>query len=529
MDNGISLDELRRLREAEEKYRKMMQMANDAIFGIDTDSAEIVEVNQRAIEMTGMQENELLSLKAWEIHPPEEKDLARELFDQVVATGQGHVSRLHFLRPDDSVMPVEVSSSLITFGSGRIIQRICRDCTPRVLMEDKKRQFQQFFEHILDLMPVGLGVRKNINRTPEIVFENVRLKEMFHENGDDGHHIHWNDCECLADCETREILEANGCYGVERNLPDGRVLMFTSSYYRDPENNWHEIQVVQDISERRGLEIELKQSNEDLEDRVDERTRELREKQTQLIQSEKMASLGQLVAGVAHEVNTPIGALKSNNDLFVRSMTKITNFLFDQGMPDIIRDDEQLRKMFSSMTTLHDVNSEAVARIVRIVDSLRLFARLDRAEMDLVDIHEGLESTLTLVHHTFKNRIEVVKNFGRLPRINCYPNQINQVFMNLLVNAGHAIEDKGTVTITTTLSNDKMMIEIRDTGDGIRAEHLKRIFDPGFTTKGPGVGTGLGLSIAHQIIADHGGKIEVESEPGRGTAFKIYLPLAEMN
>lgn len=524
-DNEISLDELRRLRESEEKYRKMIQMANDAIFGIDPDSAEIIEVNQQAIQMTGRQEKMLLGLKVWEMHPPEEHERARELFEQVVATGQGHVSRLHCLRPDDSVLPVEVSASLITFGSGKIIQRICRDCTPRVLLEEKRRQFQQFFEHILDLMPVGLGVRKNINKTPEIAFENARLKEMFHENGGDGNHLHWNDCECLADCEKREILEANGCYGVERKLPDGRVLMFTSSYYRDPENNWHEIQVVQDISERRGLEIKLKQSNEELEDRVDERTRELRERQTQLVQSEKMASLGQLVAGVAHEINSPIGALKSNNDLFARSMTKIANFLFAQGMPDIIRDDEHLKKMFSSMNALHEVNTEAVARIVRIVDSLRSFARLDRAEMDLVDIHDGLESTLTLVHHTFKNRIEVVKKFGRLPRINCYPNQINQVFMNLLVNAGHAIKDKGTVTITTTMSDDMMMIEIRDTGEGIRPEHLKRVFDPGFTTKGAGVGTGLGLSIVHQIIADHGGKIEVESESGKGTAFKICLPL----
>lgn len=523
--SSISAEQLQRLRDSEEKYRKMIEMANDAIFNVDPDTAEIVEINPRAEQMTGRTSDELIGLKVWEMHPRDEWEQARSLFNQVVQTGQGNLSRLNCLRPDGSTVPMEVSASLITFGSGKIIQRICRDCTTRVEFEERRRQLHQFYQHILDLMPVGLGVKQHVNRNPEVVFENAKLKELFAVNDSEGKPIRWDDCECYEGMEVREFMEANGCCGVERKFPDGRALMFNSSYYRDQDNNWHEIQVVQDMSERRQLEDALKKSNEELEARVDERTRELREKQTQLVQAEKMISLGQLVAGVAHEVNTPVGALKSNNDLFRRSLAKISEIIFNHRSPEEIRTHKHLRQMVDSITGLNEVNTEAVNRIVKIVDSLRSFARLDRAEMDRIDIHEGLESTLTLVHHEFKNRIEVIRQFGQVPRIRCYPNQINQVLMNLLVNAGHAISGKGTITITTVVDNDMARIDIRDTGKGISAEDLPKIFDPGFTTKDSGVGTGLGLSIVRQIITEHKGKIEVESEPGKGTLFTLYLPI----
>lgn len=142
-----------------------------------------------------------------------------------------------------------------------------------------------------------------------------------------------------------------------------------------------------------------------------------------------------------------------------------------------------------------------------------------------MDIREGLENTLTLVHHELKDRITVVKDYGQIPKINCFPNQLNQVFMNILVNASQAIEDKGTITIRTITDNRNVIIEFSDTGRGMTAETIKRIFDPGFTTKGSGVGTGLGLSIVHQIIQDHRGKIDVESEPGKGATFRLTLPI----
>jgi len=171
------------------------------------------------------------------------------------------------------------------------------------------------------------------------------------------------------------------------------------------------------------------------------------------------------------------------------------------------------------------VNKTACERIVKIVRSLRNFARLDEAERKMADLHEGLESTLTLVHHETKNRIEVVRDFGDIPEIECFPDQLNQVFMNILVNAAHAIEGKGKITITTRSNAGSVILTFLDTGKGISPENLVKIFDPGFTTKGVGVGSGLGLAICYRIVKEHGGRIEVQSELGRGSTFTITLPV----
>ncbi|MEJ2721915.1 MAG: PAS domain S-box protein [bacterium] len=283
--------------------------------------------------------------------------------------------------------------------------------------------------------------------------------------------------------------------------------------------------ICRDITDRKKLESELERAKEDLEKKVDERTRELRKKQAQLVQSEKMAALGNLVAGVAHEINTPLGALKSNNDLLIRALTKMRSIVEDPGTPSTIRDHPQLGKILASIEDLNAINKSAMERIVSIVKSLRQFARLDGAERDRVDIHEGLENTLTLVHHELKNRINLHKDYGDLPPVTCFPNQINQVFMNILVNASQAIPDKGDIFIKTFKRDEDIVVEIRDTGRGIPEELLEKIFDPGFTTKGAGVGTGLGLSIVYQIVEDHDGSVEIESNVGEGTTFRVVLPI----
>ncbi len=269
----------------------------------------------------------------------------------------------------------------------------------------------------------------------------------------------------------------------------------------------------------------IKKREKILEQAVSERTSELREKHAQLIQSGKMAALGGLVAGVAHEINTPLGALKSNNDIFIRSISKMRKKWDDFKNGNIKTDNQEVTKLFTNIEKLNEVNRVASERIVKIVNSLRTFARLDQADMDRINIHDGIESTLTLINHEIKKRIEVKKDYGDLPKIYCFPNQLNQVFMNLLVNAGQAIEEEGEISIKTFIKDYYAVIEINDTGRGISPEDQKRIFDPGFTTKGVGVGTGLGLSISYQIICDHKGKIEVESEKGKGSRFRIFLPI----
>lgn len=234
--------------------------------------------------------------------------------------------------------------------------------------------------------------------------------------------------------------------------------------------------------------------------------KELKETQIQLINSEKMASLGQLVAGVAHEINTPVASIKSNNGIVAKLLPSIEN--------------TELRDMLSD---INSIDNEAVTRISNIVASLKKFVRLDEAELQEADINKELDLTLELIRHETKNRIKIVKNYGEIPMIKCFPNMLNQVFTNILVNACQSIEGSGTIAITTKYEDKKMYISIKDSGKGIPKKYLNKIFSAGFTTKGIGVGTGLGLAICSKIIEKHKGEITVNSEEGVGSEFIITI------
>jgi signal transduction histidine kinase len=262
----------------------------------------------------------------------------------------------------------------------------------------------------------------------------------------------------------------------------------------------------------------LSEANEQLKTTISE----LRETQAALVQSEKMASLGNLAAGVAHEINNPIGSINANSDVMIRAIGKLKESL--EQAPADVKDNRQLRRSFDVLENIGKTNQTACDRVVRMVQSLSNFARLDEAERKRVDLRDGLESTLSLVHHKLANRIDVIRDYGDLPQIVCFPNQLNQVFMNMLLNAEEAIEDKGTITIRTRSGDNAVKVTIEDTGVGIRPEHLSKIFDPGFTRKGVGVGSGLGLAICYKIVTEHRGKIDVESELGSGSKFTITLP-----
>ncbi len=254
---------------------------------------------------------------------------------------------------------------------------------------------------------------------------------------------------------------------------------------------------------------------------LERKNRELNEAQTQLVQSAKLAAMGQLVAGVAHEINTPLGTINSNFDVTSRALNIIREEMTKHpGGPS-----NKSQQMFSTLDSLMNVNRLACARIIRIVRDLRNFARLDEADFKEANLNESIEGTLSLLQHELRDRIEVIREFSELPLIPCYPNRLNQVFMNLLVNAIQAIAGKGQIRIRTQVKDQHLYVTISDSGSGIKPEHLDKIFDPGFTTKGVGVGTGLGLSISARIVHDHQGTISVETELGRGTTFTITLPV----
>lgn len=270
-----------------------------------------------------------------------------------------------------------------------------------------------------------------------------------------------------------------------------------------------EIEILDAISSQLSNAItraELYQKNIQTVKELKSAMKELKETQIQLINSEKMASLGQLVAGVAHEINTPVASIKSNNGIVAKLLGSI--------------EDTDLKEM---LTDINEIDKEAVNRISNIVTSLKKFVRLDEAELQEANINKELDLTLELIRHETKNRIEIIKNYGEIPAIKCFPNMLNQVFTNILINACQAIDGKGTITITTEYKDKKLIVKIKDTGKGIPQNQLNKIFSAGFTTKGVGVGTGLGLAICSKIIERHKGEITVNSEVGKGSEFIITI------
>jgi signal transduction histidine kinase len=345
---------------------------------------------------------------------------------------------------------------------------------------------------------------------------------------------------------------------VRYTQPDLELLTFVSHH-------------IANSLERRRAANELKLSNAELERRVEDRTRQLREQievrqvvelalqqrnadlealnsklagtQSQLLQSEKMASVGQLAAGVAHEINNPIGYVHSN-------LTSLTQYLDDifsvllayehlenaqlANAPELValralKNSIELDYVRKDIVDLLAESVEGVTRVEKIVKDLKDFSHVDEAEWEDADIHDAIDSTLNVVWHELKYKGELIKEYSDLPRIQCLPFQLKQVFMNLLVNAAHAIEKFGTIRIRTRCEREEVIISIADTGQGIDARHINRIFEPFFTTKSVGVGTGLGLSVSYSIVQKHNGRIEVESEVGKGTTFTIHLPILHIN
>ena len=247
-----------------------------------------------------------------------------------------------------------------------------------------------------------------------------------------------------------------------------------------------------------------------------------RESQSRLIRSERLATLGSMLAGLAHEIRTPLGAISGNNDVLEMAAEKVRERF--QGLvaehPNLRSECESISEVLEDTARTNRMASE---RLLAIVRGARNLARTDTAR-EATDIHEGIESSLILLAHELKGRIEVVREFGALPTCECCPGEINQVLLNLLLNAAQAIEDRGTIRIRTWTENDAIRVSISDDGVGIPEDIRERVFEEGFTTKSSGLGSGLGLSISKSIVQNHGGRIEVESSSGSGTTFTITLP-----
>lgn len=357
-------------------------------------------------------------------------------------------------------------------------------------------------------------------------------------------------------------------FEVEMFRKDGSkqwVLISTRPIFNENDDILYVDGIIQDISERKRAEASILKLHEELEQRVIDRTQELvtanlelkqvtrqlesayselKATESRMLQQEKMASIGQLAAGVAHEINNPMGFIISNLNSLRRYMDKVTNFItlqsevidnmpVEAGTLTISEDLKEQKKALKIDYVLGDLNNliseslDGAERVKKIVQELKSFSRINESDIAWADINEGLESTINMVWNELKYTTTVKKEYGNIPQTICNLGQLNQVFMNILVNAAHAIEILGEVTVHTSSDDNNIYVTITDTGTGIPADKLNRIFEPFYTTKEVGKGTGLGLSIAYDIIKKHNGEIRVESEVGKGTVFTIIVPIVQ--
>ena len=259
----------------------------------------------------------------------------------------------------------------------------------------------------------------------------------------------------------------------------------------------------------------------------------LQQANRQLHQSEKMAAIGQLAAGVAHEINNPVGYVYSNLQTLEHYLSDLFRLTDAVESAASLENLHQIRKSIDydflrgDLEDLLAESREGIERVKTIIAAMKDFSHTEEEEFRYADLHRGIETTLNVVNNELKYKAEVVRDFGELPKINCIISQLNQVIMNLLVNAAHAIENTGTITIRTRCDGDHVILELEDTGKGIEPADLNRIFDPFFTTKPVGKGTGLGLSLSFNIIEKHHGQITAASTPGQGSVFSIRLPVEQ--
>ena len=278
-------------------------------------------------------------------------------------------------------------------------------------------------------------------------------------------------------------------------------------------------------------EARYKALAENLEERVAQQVRTIETAQRQLSQAEKMAAVGQLSAGMAHEINNPIGFIRSNLSTagnYLGSIERFARLAWESRQPSVLAawKEQDMDFLLDDFGALLKECVGGADRIAAIVADLKEFSNIDHAEEQLADINACVRSVCKVAEPRTTGRANVVPTLGELPRVRCYPAQINQVLLNLLLNAAQAMDRPGEIRVTTVAEGDRVRIEISDNGHGIAPDVLPRIFDPFFTTRGVGEGTGLGLTVAHDVIAGHGGTIDVASEVGRGTTFTLRLPAA---
>ena len=540
----------------------MLDQSPDIMLLVEPKDLRIVMANRTASRKLGYTAETLLSMSITDI----ESSLQDVFYWEDVRNGQYQAIEKQeglYQCAGGSMLSVIKSVHVAEHDGAAFLVLIVRDV-------EKEHQIEEALEHTLSQLRATLESTGNgilvIDWQGKIVSMNRQFSEM------------WSIPEALLlDRSDAAIIESLTGQVVEAeiarmrlqaildqletedifHLRDGRVFECKSRPQYVSENIVGRVFGFNDITARTLAETALRDSRDRLEEGVRERTAELQaanasleaekrhqqelikkleEAQSQLLQSEKMASMGQLAAGVAHEINNPVGFVNSNLGTLQRYVNDLLRILDAYEKAEISLAEnvlEEIRQLKQEIDTTYlrgDISDllteslDGLQRVKRIVQDLKDFSHVDRAELEWADLEKGLDSTLNVVWNELKYKAKVIKEYAHPPAIECLPSQLNQVFMNLLVNAAHAIRTTGEITIRTGFDQQNVWVEVEDTGQGIPAENLPRIFEPFFTTKPIGKGTGLGLSLSYGIVQKHGGQIEVSSEVGKGTKFKVLIP-----
>jgi PAS domain S-box-containing protein len=533
----------------------VLESAGEGICTMDANGNHVM-VNPSAARMFGYEAEEMVgrdSHSLWHYakadgspYPEEECPINATMRDGVVRRSEGEV----FWRKGGISFPVEyVSTPIRSNGAitGAVV--VFRDITERRRAEAERRRLSEAVEQSMEAI-----VLTDTGRS--IIYVNPAFSRLFGYSAQEvvGQSIDLLTVEdgiYLNPHQTTEIALAQGAYSGEtmRRGKDGRAILvlLNVAIVRDEHNEISGyVGTMTDLTELKHAEMEARQRMVELT-HANAELRELNAKlaqaQIQLMQSEKMASIGMLAAGVAHEINNPIGYIRSNLGALGNYIGNFIEVLdayekVEVGTPerselfagvDELKSRVDLAYIREDMVALLHESNEGVERVTKIVQDLKDFSRIETEEQWTPEnVHHGIDSTLNVIWNELKYKCEVVKEYGELPDIDCLPSQLNQVFMNLLVNAAQSIETRGRITIRTGREGERVWVEVGDTGQGIPPENISHLFDPFFTTKPVGKGTGLGLSVSYNIVEKHHGKIEVHSEIGKGTTFRVWLPIRQI-
>jgi len=515
----------RKLREVNERLTSLLDNTPDAVVITDTEGI-IQYVNPAAEELYEYGRGELVGKHFSILLPKGKLERAMQLFKKVISGEPLKNIESERITKSGKIRNVILTSSPIKDHEGKIVgvAGISKDITEKKMLEEKLRESEERYRTLFEYSGTAVSV---IEPDGTYYLVNKRFEELSGRRKEDiegklkFYEIHPPEERELLLKRFEAMLRGEKVSPeIELKVvrPNGEVREVRAFGRFIPGTKRLLVSLI-DITERKRLEERLRQA-------------------------EKMASLGQLSAGIAHEINNPLSFVLSNFNSLEEYLSELGGFLSKlRKIKENIGDKEKVSSLSSELIRsfeerdisfiLKDLpkliseSKEGLSRIGRIVRELRAFASPRRESLQLLSVNECIETALRFVWHQVKHKAEVIKDYGELPQIRGYPRELSQVFMNLLVNSAQAIEKKGVITIITRKEGEEIIVKVKDTGKGIPREHIPRIFEPFFTTKEGGVGTGLGLSIAYRIIEHHKGRIEVESEVGKGTTFIIYLPYYE--